>query len=268
MKITLNLSPAESVRDRYALMWGGPATVLGLMALVLLGRASIREYRDYHGIEQQLSEIQARADALRDREAAIRRKLEGPANRDLLHQVRFVNQLIDQRQLSLTEVSMRVAGLLPEDAHLTGLALTSPKKPGEDYLVRMGITAKGEDAVETFINDLEDSVDFKDVTIVNQGFQEESSLGDQVNIVCTARYLPGAEKAFELASQEPATGHANLEGGSQPKAGSQKPGVGSQAAGAKSKKSAGKVQVPKMGSQKSEKGAKVPSAQESTPSRK
>jgi hypothetical protein len=267
MKITLNLSPAESLRDRYALAWAAPATLFGLMALVLLGHASIREYRDYRGIEQQLSEIQARQDALRNRETAIRQNLEGPKNRALLGQVRFVNQLIDQRQLSLTEVSARVAGLLPEDAHLTGLALTSPKKPGDDYVVRMGITAKGEDAVETFINDLEDSVDFKDVTIVNQGFQVESSLGDQVNIVCTARYLPGAEKAFEDASQVPEAGSAKTELASQLKVGSQKSEVNSQAAGAKSPKSAGRARGPNVVSQKTEKGAKVSRAQESTPSR-
>ena len=91
-------------------------------------------------------------------------------------------------------MSARLAGLLPEDAHLTGLALTSPKKPGDDYMVRMGITARNEDAIETFINDLEDAPDFKDVSILNQGFQEESSQGQQVNVMCTARYLPEARR--------------------------------------------------------------------------
>lgn len=57
-------------------------------------------------------------------------------------------------------------------------------------MVRMGLTSKGEDAVETFLNDLEDAPDFKDISIINQGFQEESSLGTEVNLMCTARYLP------------------------------------------------------------------------------
>ena len=175
MKITLNLSPAASARDRYALAWAVPATLVGLAALVLLGRASLHEYRDYRGIQHQLAEVQMRTEELRNQEAAIRKKLEDPAYRELLRQAQFVNKLIDQRELSLTELSARLAGLLPEDAHLTGLALTSPKKPGDDYMVRMGITAKSEDAIETFLNDLEDAPDFKDVSIINQGFQEESS---------------------------------------------------------------------------------------------
>ena len=208
MKITLNLSAAEGARDHYALAWAIPATVLGLLALVLLGRALIHEYRDYREIQNQLTEVQMRAEELHNQEASIRRKLEHPAYRKLYSQAQFVNGLIQQRKLSLTELSARLAGLLPEDAHLTGLSLTSPKKPGGDYMVRMGITAKGEDAIETFVNDLEDAPDFKDVSIINQGFQEESSQGQQVNIVCTAQYLPGTDTATENPSAEESTANS------------------------------------------------------------
>jgi hypothetical protein len=202
MRITLNLSPAASARDRYALAWAFPATLVGLAVLILLGRASLHEYREYRRIQNELVAVQTRADELRNQEEALRRKFEHPASRKLLGQARFVNGLIDQRELSLTELSARLAGLLPEDAHLTGLMLTSPKRPGDDYVVRMGITAKGEDAVETFINDLEDAPDFKDVSIINQGFQEESSQGQQVSLMCTARYLPGVDTTTEKPSAE------------------------------------------------------------------
>jgi hypothetical protein len=193
MKITLNLSPAASLRDRLALAWAVPATVMGLAALIILGRASLQEYRDYRGIRSQLSEIQARSNDLHKQETAIRRKLDDPAHRELFRQVRFVNKLIDQREVSLTQLSARVAGLLPDDAFLTGLALSVPKKPAEDYVVRLGISAKNEDAIETFLNDLEDAPDFKDVSIINQGFQEASTQADQVSVLCTARYLPGVD---------------------------------------------------------------------------
>ena len=57
-------------------LWAVPATLLGLAALVLLGRASLHEYRDYRGIQHQLTEVQMRADDLRNQEAAIRKKLD------------------------------------------------------------------------------------------------------------------------------------------------------------------------------------------------
>lgn len=240
MKITLNLSPPSSARDRYALAWAIPATLLGLVGLVLLGRASFHEYRDYLGMQHQLSEVQFRADELRQQEADIRKKLTDPAYRELLIRAKFVNELIEQRLFSPSEVSTRLAGLLPEDAHLTGLALGAPKKPGEDYAVRMGITAKDEDAVQTFINDLEDSPDFKDVSILNQGFDKEASQGPQMNLVCTARYLPGAEEASEEKNPEAESG-------------SQMSEAGSQAPEAKSQMPEGKTPETKIGNQKVEK---------------
>ena len=205
MKITLNLSPAPSARDRYALVWAIPATLIGLTALILLGRVTLREFRQYRTIEGQLADVQKRSAELQNQEASIRRKLDEPASNDLLHRAKFVNTLIDQKQLSLADVSARIAGLLPEDAHLMGLTLSGPKKVGDDYMLRMGITAKNEDAIETFINDLEDSPDFKDVSIINQGFQEESSQPEQVNIVCSARYLPGIDLTTGKPSEEKST---------------------------------------------------------------
>ena len=193
MKITLNLSPAPSWRDTYALAWAVPVTVAGLAILILLGRGTVRELNDYRFIETQLRDVQTKSSDLQNQEATLRRRLDDPASQDLLHRANFLNALIDRKQLSLAEVSARIAGLLPENAHLTGLALSSPKQAGEDYTLRMGITAKNEDAVETFINDLEAAPDFKEVTIINQGFQEESAQPDQVNIECSARYVPGTD---------------------------------------------------------------------------
>jgi hypothetical protein len=206
MKITVNLSAAPSARDRYALAWTIPVTTVGLVALVFLARASIHEYRDYRTIRSQLVELRARTAELHDRETALRTRFNDPVNRELLHRAKFVNNLIDLKELSLTDVSARLAGLLPENAHLTSLSLLSPKNPGDDYAIRMGIIARSEDAVETFVNDLEDAPDFKDVSILNQGFEEDSSLPDQVNIVCTARYLPGIDVATgKLRAEESAS---------------------------------------------------------------
>ncbi len=197
MKITLNLSPAPSWRDRYALAWAVPITVAGLAVLILLGRGTSRELREYRTIGTQLAEVQTRSSDLQNQEANLRRRLDDPESQDLLRRAKFLNGLIDRKQLSLSEVSARVAGLLPENARLTGLALSSPKQVGDDYTLRLGINAKNEDAIETFINDLEAAPDFKEVTIINQGFQEESSQPDPFNIICTAKYVPGTDLSVE-----------------------------------------------------------------------
>lgn len=57
MKITLNLAPAESLRNRVALVWALPLTIVCLAFLIVLGRALMREFRHYHSIETQLAEV-------------------------------------------------------------------------------------------------------------------------------------------------------------------------------------------------------------------
>ena len=188
MRITLNLTVAESRRDRYALVWAIPATLLGLALLVLLGRWVLGEYSAYRTVQLQVADVQSHADELKKREAEIRKKLEDPALGDLLRNARFVNELIDQKQFSVAELAARLADLLPEDVHLTGLAMTSK---GGTLVLRMGVAARNEDALETFLNDLEDAPEFKDVAIINQGFQQESVQGSQVNVMLTARYVLG-----------------------------------------------------------------------------
>jgi len=64
---------------------------------------------------------------------------------------------------------------------------------GGTLALRMGVAARSEAGLETFLNDLEDAPEFKDVSIINQGFQEDSAQAGQVNVILTARYLPGAE---------------------------------------------------------------------------
>jgi hypothetical protein len=268
MKITLNLSPAASARDRFALAWAIPATLVGVAVLVLLGRASLREYREYQGIELQLAEVQTHADELRDQEAAIRRKLAYPAYRELFRRAQFVNKLIDEREVTLTEVSARLAGLLPEDAHLSGLALTPPKKPGDDYMLRIGILAKNEDAVDTYLNDLEDDPEFKDVSINNQTISEDSAQGQLLNLICTMRYLPGVAEEAEGKSPEPEAGSEKPKTGrKKPEVGIQKPEVGNQAAEAKTPKTVAKPPAPNLGIHMPRGGGAHPRAQESTPNR-
>jgi hypothetical protein len=187
MRITLNLTIAESARDRFALLWAIPATLAGLALLVSLSRSTLEEYREFHDVQRQVLEVQKHADELKKQEVDIRSKLEDPALGDLLRNAQFVNGLIDDKQMSVANLAAQLSDLLPEDAHLTGLAMTS--KNGTLSL-RMGVAAKSEDALEDFLNQLEDAKQFKDVSM---GFQEDAQQSGQVNVMLTARYLPGAE---------------------------------------------------------------------------
>ncbi|HXH49290.1 MAG TPA: hypothetical protein VNM47_08085 [Terriglobia bacterium] len=188
MKITLNFAAAESSRNQHVLAWAIPATVVGLSGMLWLGIGLKRELGQFRLIQRQAAGYQQREDQLRRREVTLHRQLESPEYKDLMGKVQFMNSLISQRRLSLSEFVKEVGHILPHDAHLTRLELLSQEK---NLVVRFSITAKTEKALETFMSGLEDSPSFQDVTIANQGFQEAGAEPGQVIVTCVANYLPG-----------------------------------------------------------------------------
>ena len=189
MRIALNLSITAGPRERFALAWAIPATLVGLAGLLFVLNSTARVFRDYRTVHKSLAERLEQENRLRSREEALRKGLEQPQVRDVLHQVQFVNTLIEKKQISLTELASKVTELLPAQVRLTGLAL-APQ--GDNLVVRFGVAGRDEEAVETFLSNLEDSPDFKDVAITSQGFVGEGGGSEGVTVACSARYLTGA----------------------------------------------------------------------------
>ena len=206
MKVTLNLSLSQNFRQRHRLGWSLPVLVI---ALALLGRLlfSLKyDWHQYRSAHEAVAREQGRLSQLAAREADLRRKLDRPESRDLLREVKFVNFLIDQRQLSFAELAAKVTALLPPQARLATLSL--PDSSGEP-LVHFGIEGTTEDAVETFLNNLEESPDFIDVTVTNQGFEEKGG-GAPVSITCTARYVGGRTGVVEEHAATGVSAAANV----------------------------------------------------------
>jgi Tfp pilus assembly protein PilN len=192
MKVVLNLAIPPSARERYALYWAIPATLLGVTGLAFLLLFTVRSFREYKAVQKSVAEQQGRENTLRAQEMALRKQLEEPEYRRLLDDVQFVNALIEKKRVSLTGLAADITDLMPDEVRLTGLAL-APE--GQELAVRFVITGKSEEAIESFLSDLEDSPHFKDVAIVNQGFEQTGAASELENIACTAHYLPGESEA-------------------------------------------------------------------------
>ncbi|HVA00710.1 MAG TPA: hypothetical protein VMV34_03550 [Terriglobia bacterium] len=187
MKIYLNLAVAPSRRERYALAWAVPTLAVALLIFVYLAGSAIRDFRHSRQIRHSLADFQAKDAHLRAREMELRLQLARPKSREMVDETEFVNHLINQRQFSLTELTVKVSKLLPLNVKLNGLGLEGPDAHPE---VRFAVLGKSEEAVESFLNNLEDSEDFSDVTIRNQGFRGgEGGSPEQVALTCTARYV-------------------------------------------------------------------------------
>jgi Tfp pilus assembly protein PilN len=192
MKVVLNLAIPPSARERYALYWAIPATLLGVTGLAFLLLFTVRSFREYRAVQKSVAEQQERENTLRAQEMALRKQLEEPESRRLLDDAQFVNALIEKKRVSLTGLAADITDLMPDEVRLTGLAL-APE--GQELAVRFVITGKSEEAIERFLSDLEDSPHFRDVAIVNQGFEQTGAASELENIACTAHYLPGESGA-------------------------------------------------------------------------
>ena len=188
MRVNLNLAIPPSARERYALAWSIPATVLGIAGLVLIIVFSLRSYRQYQVVHASVVQYQARDNALRAQEFALRRTLEEPANRRVLNDVQFVNALIEAKQISLTSLVRDITGLIPDDVKLSALAM---QPEGRELALRFVITGKNSEALERFLSNLEDSPRFKDVAISSGGLEETGSNAELENIACSAHYVVG-----------------------------------------------------------------------------
>jgi hypothetical protein len=117
---------------------------------------------------------------------ALHRRLEEPQSHQLLNNTHFVNGLINDRRFSLADLAADITHLMPADVCLTGL---SSAPDGQQFAVRFVVTGKTEAAMEIFLSNLEDSPHFRDVAIINQGFEQRGSNPELENIACTAHYL-------------------------------------------------------------------------------
>jgi hypothetical protein len=188
MKLILNLSTTPSRHERYALAWAVPTAVIALAGLAFLSLLAVRNFREYRRVHRWVVETEQTEGQLRSQEMALRRELERPQLRQIYRQVQFVNSLIDQKRFSLTELTEKVSKLLPGEVRLTGLALSRGEK---ESVVRFTVAGNSEEAVETFLSNLEDSADFADVAILSQGFSQEGAGQGPVTIACAARYVGG-----------------------------------------------------------------------------
>lgn len=186
MKISLNLATLSGTRERYAIFWAVPLALIGAVGLVALVYTALFNFREYHKIQTSLDNLSQQEQKLTSREKDLQKELDQPRDRELFQKAHFVNDLIQQRQLTLTMLTQKVSRLVPPTVRLTALAVTRPKA---GIVVRFTVLGRDEGGVEAFMGNLEDSPDFADLTVTNQKFREVDSIAGQVGITCTARYV-------------------------------------------------------------------------------
>jgi hypothetical protein len=188
MKVYFNLAVASDRHERYALAWAMPTLAVSVIALLWLATSAFHYVGRAHQAEKSLVDVQSQEAALSSKEASLRRQIDGPEFRGMIQKTEFVNQLISQRQFSLTDLTFKISRLLPPSARLNGLALASASATKPE--VQFAVMGKDEESIENFLSNLEGSNDFSDVLIKSQGFRGGGGSGAQeIALVCTAKYV-------------------------------------------------------------------------------
>ncbi|MEJ2007149.1 MAG: hypothetical protein P8Z30_03180 [Acidobacteriota bacterium] len=196
MKVYLNLAVPRNRRERYSLAWTVPTLVVSLLVLVWLGVSAVHHLRRSHQIQQSLAKVKAQDAKVQAKEIQLQQQIQRPQFQNMIQETEFVNQLISQKQFSLTRLAFKVSKLLPPSARLNGLALTSSSATNPE--VQFAVMGKSEEDIETFLDNLENSSDFNGILIKSQGFRAGSGNGPkEVALICTAKYVAGTQTASD-----------------------------------------------------------------------
>ncbi|HUY13131.1 MAG TPA: hypothetical protein VMX16_05780 [Terriglobia bacterium] len=186
MKINLNLGKTENVFERYILVWAAPALVLAGLFLMRGVYIAARDFLQVRRVEKSVLEYQGQISILQDRANRAQHLLVNPSTRELERKADFLNSLIDQKQVSLSEVTMKVSRLLPGETRLAGLAAVPTKTSPQ---VRVSVEGKTVEAVDTFLDNLEQSPDFSDIIVTGQAFKKPGPQGSLIALKCTVSYV-------------------------------------------------------------------------------
>lgn len=121
IRITLNLArrPAENLR-RTRIVWGGALTALSAL-LVLLAIIAFTGWRASRPIQAQTDAIQAQIRPLAVQQAQTAAALTSPSAHAALQQAAYLNQLIDRKAVSWTQLFERLEQIAPPGVELVSL---------------------------------------------------------------------------------------------------------------------------------------------------
>jgi Tfp pilus assembly protein PilN len=185
MKVTLNLAAIPSRRERYALSWAVPLAVLGAVALGFIVRFGVANFREYRRVQEDIVQLQGQNQELARQAADLRRAAQQPDYQAVTVEAQYLNSLFEAKKTSVADLVTKIGKLIPDDVRLSNMSMRNAK----GAQVSFSVTGKDEEALEKFLTALEDSPDFQDVSVTNEGFQGQGESENSVSITCTARYV-------------------------------------------------------------------------------
>lgn len=190
MHIDINLAsrPYEDARQ-FWLRWGTALGVLGLLTLVLL----VLDVTGYMAARHDRAAMAQKRELIADRDrlrAEADRTLNLPDNRTSRDQSRFLNELIDRKAFSWTQVLENLERVMPPRVHLVSI---SPELDEDNGLaLKMTVAGDSWDRAIELERRMEESHRFVQTTILTTRHQEGAQNGDTEAFEMASIYIPEA----------------------------------------------------------------------------
>lgn len=187
MRLDINLAsqPYEDARQ-FWMRWGTAVGAVGLFTLILLTITAtgwINARRDRQAMAQKRALIAERDQIRSNAEEFLNR----PENRDTRDTSQFLNELIERKAFSWTQVLESFENVMPPRVHV--VSISPHLDEGNQLSLKMNVAGDSRDRAIELARRMEESGRFAQVIITGEHFAPTTS-GDNELFEITAIYVP------------------------------------------------------------------------------
>jgi hypothetical protein len=189
MRLDINLAsqPYEDAR-RFWIRWGSAVALIAILTLALIAETAL-SWVYAHKDQQTIASYRALI-VERDRErSSAEAVLNKPENRTTRDRSRFLNELIERKAFSWTQVFQDLERIMPARLHVVSM---HPELDEENQLqIKLTVAGESRDRALELVRHMEESERFRQPRITAENQQTERGLaGDNVEFNISALYVP------------------------------------------------------------------------------
>ncbi|PYX88854.1 MAG: hypothetical protein DMG68_07010 [Acidobacteria bacterium] len=179
MRLDVNLAsqPYEDTRQ-FWMRWGTGVALIAILTLGLVAETIVQ-------IQEQI--------ASRDRERAQAEAfLNRPENRTIRDRSQFLNDLIERKAFSWTQVFEDLERVMPARIHVVSIR---PEVDEDNQLeIKLQVAGESRERVNDLVRKMEESPRFKQPQIKSETQQSGQAQGDNVEFAISALYVPSVSQ--------------------------------------------------------------------------
>ena len=199
MRLDINLAsqPYEDARQ-FWMGWGTAVGVFGLLTIVLVAMTITGWFnarRDHAAIASVRQQIAARDTFHAKAEATLNR----PENRTTRDESQFLNELIERKSFSWTQVLESMEKVMPPRVHL--VTITPASDDDNQISLKMTIAGESRERVLELMRRMEESQRFAHTNITGEAYSPTPT-GDSEKAEIVALYIPEPPPSEKTASEQ------------------------------------------------------------------